>query len=361
MATKKAKIAYNEEAAALCKVLKAALSFNKDADVITHGGLIMVHTPVGVVFSACSFELSYGIKARDLYNALNKAVDQFTIVEDGSQVIVAWGKKRAAINTFSKLSVHAVIPDPVSGIDVPTGLSMLLHDVLKDLNDNSPSPLKPFLFLTNGAIFWANGNVAAMIQTNLSVPDAIIYTKDLKAAMSYDSDLVNIGGSHSSITLYYADGTRIKIPTVDDSSVKYPVVGVTGLFQSTLYETSYDLTEEHLDALEYVANFADNVIFIQPTHIGTHESPDMGAAVATVGLPLDLAMRPDIMSFGGFKRAQKLIKASGRSRAAFYTHRPQVTFCFSHITVARAQAAAADYEPTHTNNQTAELNDDLPF
>lgn len=353
MAVKKSKITYNEEALSITKALKVALSFNKDADVITHAGMIMAHTSVGIVFIPCSFELSCAVKAKDLYNALNKATDQFSVLEHGNQVTITWGNKRAALVTRSKVSVNAHLPDPIAAIDVPPNLAEILSDVLKDLADGaSASAHKDIIYATNGVMFWTNNVIAAMIQTELGLPDALVYIKDVKAVMSYDGKLVNIGGSASSMTFHFDDGVAIKIASVDDSSVKYPKQGITALFQPQLYETSYPLHDDHLDAMAYVANFSSDLIYIQPTHIGTHISPDEGTAVSTEGLPLNIPVRADIIKLGAFKKATMLIKAPETSRTAFYTARPNVTFCFVRL---------ARREVTPVPQQSTDMSDDLSF
>lgn len=332
----------NKEAAHVVRALKIALGLSKEADVVTNNGHMIACTPVGTLFVPCTFELTCAVQAIDLYNALNGCDAVMAISERANEVVVSWGRRRATLKTKPKVSVYVQPIDHAVGV-LPPEFTHTLRDVIKDLTA-SINAYSPFVKFTNGAAFWTNGEMASMITTQAYMPDIIVYIKDLKSALSYqekDDDkqdiLINgVGGSHHTVTFHYSDGVAIQIPQVDQSTVKYPAV--EKLFAADLYDATYQLTTEHIDAIEYVAKLADDVVYIQPTHIGTSQNPAVGTAVAVDDLPIDLVFMSKLIKLGAFAKAQALIKPTNpQSNVAFYTYRPNVTFCFSKFKVATAQ------------------------
>lgn len=324
----------NEEALHVTRALKIAIGLHKEAEVVTSGGMMIASTPVGTLFVPCHFDLSCAVVAQDLYNALNGCDAVMSISEQGSEVIVSWGKRRATLKTKPKVSVYVRPIDQIAQADVPPAFTHVLRDVLKDLVA-SISAYSPYVKFTNGAAFWTNGEMAAMIETQTYMPDVIVHIKDLKSALSYqekDILITGIGGNAHTITFHYTDGVAIQIPQVDQSTVKYPAV--EALFKTDLYAASYPLTEEHVEAVDFVSKLAIDHIFIQPTHIGTSRNPAVGSAVAIDDLPLDLVFMSKLIKLGAFSRATSLVKpANATTNVSFYTYRQGVVFCFSKVKV----------------------------
>lgn len=330
----------NSEAAHIVNTLNIAIKLHKEAEVITHMGSMIAKTPVGTLFIPCGFDMSYAVRAIDLRNALKGCDTAFTLTEVGTEVVVSWGKRRAALETKSKVSIYVHPIDAIQMPDVDIDFTSTLHDVLKDVQVNNNN-YSNFVKFTNGAAFWTNGHIGCMIQTGTYVPDILVYAKDLKAAVAYDAKdgdgnavrIAGIGGSSKTITLHYSDGVAIQVPIVDDTAVKYPDIGK--LFQPTLYDTAYELTQDHLEAIAYVTDFAGDRIYIEPTHIGTDVDPSFGTAVSTENLPLSLVVRNDVVKLGSFSKATHLIKnAVANNYVAFYTYRKNVTFCFVKLSTA---------------------------
>lgn len=325
----------NEEALAITKALSIALKLSKDAVVVTHNGYLIARTDVGTLFVPCDLTLSCAIAAADLFNALRDCTEPFKLSEDTNEVLISWGRRRARIKTMPRVSVYVNPMDSKQAeISSPT-FTHALREAIKDLG-TSDSSASPFLKFTNGAAFWTNGISACMISTATYMPDIIVFIKDMKSVLGYqakDADgndvLINgVGGSMSTVTFHFTDNVCIQIPTGDDSTIKYPNVGK--LFAMDLYSSDYDLTKEHLEAVAYVADFSEKYIHIEPTHIGTDVMPNLGTAVETDDLPLQLVFRKETIKLGGFSKATKIIKAAdaAASRVGFYTYRENITWCF---------------------------------
>lgn len=320
----------NEEAQALCKVLKLALAMTKDADVVTHGGNLVCNTPVGIIYMPAPFDIQVAVRADELYNALNNCDSPFNVVEGQGNLTISWGKRRAELKTKPKVSIYVGNIDPKADIAVPDTFSDILRESLKDLKEGQHSA-SDFVRMTNGAAFWTNGVIGCMITTGVGFPDRLLRIKDLKVVSSKEDKIVAVGGSVSTVTFYYEDGIAIQIPTADESSVNYPDA-IKNLFTSDVYAQRYELTEDHLDAIEYVAKFTDNIMFITPTHVGTDKDINKGTSVAIEGIELDLALKAEIVKLGGFKKAQYIIaNAKDNNRVGFYTYRPNVTFVFVQV------------------------------
>lgn len=320
----------NEEASALCKVLKLALAMTKDADVVTHGGNLVCNTPVGIIYMPAMFDIQVAVRADELYNALNNCDSTFNVVESQNSVIVSWGKRRAELKTKPKVSIYVGNIDPKAAIDVPDTFSDVLRDGLKDLKEGQHAA-SDFVLMTNGAAFWTNGVIGCMITTGVGFPDRILRVKDLKVISSKEDKIVAVGGSLSTVTFYYEDGIAIQIPTADDSAVNYPNA-IKKLFNPDVYADRYELTEEHLDAIEYVSKFADDVMFISANHVGTDKDVNKGTAVSVDGIALDIVLKAEIVKLGGFKKAKYIIaNANKNNRVGFYTYRPNVTFVFVQV------------------------------
>lgn len=329
----------NEEAAHVSRALKIAIGLHKEAEVVTNAGSLIASTPVGTLFVPCNFDLNCAVLAQDLNNAIKDCDSVMSISEQGNEVLVSWGRRRAALKTKPKVSVYVRPFDGVQQPNVPEHFTATMRDVLKDLV-SSINTYSQYVKFTNGAAFWTNGEMAAMIITGMWLPDVIVHIKDLKSALSYqekdaekkDIVVTGIGGSPQSMTFHYGDGVAIQIPQVDQSAVKYPEV--EKLFRSELYDAMYPLTEDHIDAVSYVSGLSDGHIYIQPTHVGTSRDPNVGTAVQIEGLPLDLIFPAKLTKYGAFNRATAIVRTSnGQRNVSFYTTRDNVTFCFAKMKV----------------------------
>lgn len=318
----------NEEAAALCKVLKLALAMTKEAEVVTHNGNLVCNTPVGIIYMPAPFDVQVAVRADELYNALNNCDSPFNVVEHGNALIISWGKRRAELRTRPKVSIYVGNIDPKAAIEIPDNFSDIIRDGLKDLKEGHHAA-SDFIRFTNGAAFWTNGVVGCMITTGVGFPDRLLRIKDVKVISSKEEKIVAVGGSVSTITFYYEDDIAIQIPTADESTVNYPDA-IKNLFSPDVYAERYELTDEHIDAIEYVSKFAENIMHISPEHVGTDADKTKGTAVDITGIDINIALKAEIVKLGGFKKAKYIIAnaLANKNRVGFYTYRDNVTFCF---------------------------------
>lgn len=316
----------NDEVAYYIAGLKIAIGLDKEAMVVWHDGYMIAPTGTGTIFIPCNFSVNVAVRAQDLVNALNGCDSTFTITEQINQVAMSWGRKRATLASKPRVSVYV---RPRDAIDGQSGLApqftQVLRSCLKDLPVTQQSTYSQVIKFAPYAAYWTNTTTAAKIDTGVWMPDVLLWVKDLRNALTKEGDIVAIYGSATSLTLYWADGVAIQLPLVDDSTVKLP--SLEFLFTPDLHEAEYELTDEHLDAFEYVAKFAEQVIYIEPTFIGTTDKPETGTVVMTDGLPIQTQIFVEAVKLGAFKHATSLIKAKHRHNAvAFITKRENFMF-----------------------------------
>lgn len=316
----------NEETEYYSSALKIALKLDKEAMVVWSGGCMIVPTATGTVHIPCQFELNVAVKASDLVKAFKGCNSTFTVIEQHTQVCVEWGNKRALLNSKPKISVYARPRDDQSGQSGLTPqLTAVLRDTLKDLPARSEEAWSQVIKFDGYVAYWTDRRTAAQITTGVWMPPTLLWVKDLRGALQKEGDIVALFGSATTVTFYWQDGVAIQLPLADDSTVKMP--DCSPFFVPELHEAEYVLTEEHLDAFEYVAGFAEQLIYIEPTFIGTAQDMDSGTTVTTEGLPLSTQIFVDSVKLGALKNAKSIIKVSASKNSyAFITKRDNFMF-----------------------------------
>ena len=316
----------NEEVAYYLNGLKIALGLDKDAMVVWHDGYMIIPTGTGTVFVPCNFSLNCAVKAKELSDALAGCDTVFSAAEQQNSVIIAWGKKRATLATQSRVSVYVRPLDKTDGQNgIPEQFTAVLRSCLKDLPVSPQNTYSQVIKFLPYVAHWTNNTTAARIDTGVYLPPILLWVKDLRNVLSRDDNIVAMYGSPQTLTLYWADGVAIQLPLVDDSTVKIP--DLEFLFKPDLHEAEYTLTEDIIDAFEYVAKFAEQVIYVEPSFVGTQDNPDAGTSVQTEGLPIQTQIFADSVKLGAFKNATSLIKAKHRHNAvAFITKREHFMF-----------------------------------
>lgn len=319
----------NAETEYYVAALKIALGLDKEAMVVWNNGYMIAPTPTGTVFIPCSFACTVAVRAIDLVNAFTGCDTSFIVTEQINQVIIAWGRKKATLNSKPKISVYARELDRLSGQDnVPAQFTKVLRECVKDLPVKSDNLFSQIIQLTDKAAYWTNRVTVAKMDTATYMPSILLWVKDLKGALTKEGDIVAIFGSPSSVTFYWQDGVAIQLPLVDDSSVKLPKLD--DFFNPDLFESEYPLTDEHIDAFEFVAKFAEQIIFIEPTFVGTSDDINQGTKVDTDNLPIQTQIFADSVKLGAFKNATSLVKfTDAKSAVAFMTKRENFQFIFS--------------------------------
>lgn len=316
----------NEETEYYSSALKIALKLDKDAFVVWNGGCMIVPTQTGTVHIPCNFELSVAVKAAELVKAFKGCDSTFTITEQHTQVSIEWGNKRALLNSRAKVSVYARPRDDQSGQSgLPQQFTDVLRDTLKDLPANTSEVWSQVIKFDAHVAYWTDRRTAAQITTGVWMPPTLLWVKDLRGALQKEGNIVALYGSAQTVTFYWQDGVAIQLPVVDDSAVKMP--DCSKLFTPELHEAEYALTEEHLEAFEYVAGFADQILFVEPTFIGTAADMNSGTTVTTEGLPLQTQIFADSVKLGALKNAKSIIKVvANKNSFAFITKRDNFMF-----------------------------------
>lgn len=316
----------NEETEYYSAALKIALKLDKDAMVVWNNGCMIVPTNTGTVHVPCNFELSVAVKASDLVKAFKGCNTAFTVIEQHTQVAIEWGNKRALLNSKPKISIYTRPKDAVNGqSDLPPQFTNVLRDTLRDLPARSEEAWSQVIKFHDYAAYWTDRRTAAQITTGVWMPPTLLWVKDLRGALQKEGDIVALFGSANTVTFYWQDGVAIQLPVADDTTVKMP--DCRHFFAPELHEAEYALTEEHLDAFEYVSGFAEQVIFIEPTFIGTAEDMHSGTTVTTEGLPLKTQIFADSVKLGALKNATSIIKVTAaRDAYAFITKRENFMF-----------------------------------
>lgn len=316
----------NEETTYYSEALKIALKLDKEAMVVWNDGCMIVPTPTGTVHIPCNFELSVAVKAADLVKAFKGCNTQFTVTEQHTQVSIEWGNKRALLNSKQKVSVYARPRDSTSGqTDLSPQLTTVLRDTLKDLPARTEEAWSQVIKFDEYDAYWTDRRTAAKITTGVWMPPTLLWVKDLRGALQKEGNIVALFGSATTVTFYWSDGVSIQLPVADDSTVKMP--DCKPFFVPELHEAEYPLTEEHIDAFEYVAGFAEQLIYIEPTFIGTASDMHSGTTVTTEGLPLQTQIFADSVKLGALKNATSIIKVTASKNAyAFITKRENFMF-----------------------------------
>lgn len=319
----------NPETEYYVDALKIALGLDKEAMVVWNNGYMIAPTATGTVFVRCNFTCNVAVRAKDIVNAFTGCDTSFVVTESLNQVVIAWGKKKATLNSKPKISVYARDLDTLSGQqDVPAQFTQVMRECIKDLPVKSDNTFSQIIQLTDKAAYWTNRTTVAKIETGTYMPKILLWVKDLKGALTKDGDITAIFGSHSSVTFYWADGVAIQLPLVDDSAVKLP--DLENFFNPELFEAEYELTEEHIDAFEFVSKFAEDVIYVEPNFVGTSEDINQGTKVDTENLPIHTQIFADSVKMGAFKNAKALVKfTDARNAIAFMTKREHFMFIFS--------------------------------
>lgn len=316
----------NPETEYYCDALKIALKLDSDAFVVWNDGYMIVPTQVGTVHIPCHFECSVAVKASDIVKAFKGCNDVFTVTEQHTQVRIAWGNKSALLDSRPKVSIYVRQRDATDGqANLPPQFTEVLRDTLKDLTPKTNEVWSQVIKFVPYAAYWTDRHTAAKIETGVWLPPTLLWVKDLRGALQKDGNIVALFGSRQTLTLYWDDGIALQLPLVDDSTVKMP--DCSSFFEPDLHEAEYDLTDAHIEALEYVASFADQLVYIEPTFVGTSDSPDDGTTVTTEGLPLTTQIFASSVKLGAFKNAKKLIRVSARRDSiAFITKRDNFMF-----------------------------------
>lgn len=316
----------NAETEYYSAALKIAVKLDKDAMVVWNDGYMVIPTPVGTVHIPCQFELSVAVKADDLIKAFKGCDKTFIVSEHHTQVSVEWGRKHALLDSRPKVSVYARHRDQSQGqSDLDPKFTAVLRDVLKDLTVKQDITWSQVIQFGEYVAYWTDRKTAAKIDTGVWMPPILLWVKDLRGALTREGNIVAMFGSASTVTFYWDDGVAIQLPLVDDSAVKFP--DVAQLFEPTLFEAEYDLTEEHIDAFDFVAGFAEQVIYIEPTFIGTTPDFDNGTVVTTDGLPIQTQIFADSVKLGALRNATKLVKlVASRDSIAFMVKRDNFMF-----------------------------------
>lgn len=316
----------NEETEYYSAALKIALKLDKDAMVVWHNGCMIVPTQTGTVHIPCQFELNVAVKASDLVKAFKGCSTAFTVTEQHTQVSIEWGNKRALLNCKPKISIYSRPRDDQSGQSgISPQFTAVLRDTLRDLPARSDEAWSQVIKFDQYVAYWTDRRTAAQITTGVWMPPTLLWVKDLRGALQKEGDIVALFGSATTVTFYWQDGVAIQLPVADDSTIKMP--DCAPFFVPELHEAEYPLTEEHLDAFEYVAGFADQLIYIEPTFIGTAQDMDSGTTVTTEGLPISTQIFADSVKLGALKNATSIIKVSASKNAyAFITKRENFMF-----------------------------------
>lgn len=324
----------NGEALAICEALKIALAMDKDANCVTHAGRLITATPVGTVYSPFSLELGSAFKAQELFNALSGCDKPYTISEDlvTSSLKVSWGRKRATLKTMPKVSIYAPPMDAIQNDQIGENFKEELHDFVFDLIPRSNDVTSSILAFEGYESYWTNRKIAAKFLSTTWLPPVFAFVNDLKVVTGLSGKIIGIGGTAHSITFHFDNDTAVQISLADNSSVNYPTNAIKGLFNPDLLDASYPITEEFIDALNYVSKFAEEIIFVSPEHVGTDDDPAAGTAVEQKEIPLELRFYADTIKLGAFKGADAIVKLSNAaSSIGFYTTKRSSTFAFVKI------------------------------
>lgn len=328
-----AKKQLNAEVEYYIQGLSIAVALDKNAKVVWHQGRMVVTTQMATLHIPCNFYASRSVRADELIKAFKGCnTEQYTIAEVGTLLNVSWGRKKAQLETQEAASVYVRALDDYHGInDIDISFTELLRDSLKDLNEGS-DPYSKFVQFFGDKVYWTNATSIAQIHARMTLPHLIFHVKDLLRVVAPKDLHINAlwwsaTGVHA--TFYYNNGFAIQIATVDTSVVKYPEL--THFFDINVDDAIIDLNEDHFDAIEYVGRFADKIIFIEPTFVGTQKDHTKGTSVNTEGLPLSIAVSADVAKLSAFKKADKLIKKASHSRIGFLLQRENVMFCFSAV------------------------------
>ena len=316
----------NEETEYYSAALKIALKLDKDAMVVWHDNYMVVPTQTGTVHIPCHFSLNVAVKASELVKAFKGCDKNFVVTEQGTQVVVEWGNKRAVLNSRTKVSVYARPRDALSGqTELSPQLTEVLRDTLKDLPARTEEMWSQVIKFDAYHAYWTDRRTAAQIATGVWMPPTLLWVKDLRGALQKDGHIVALFGSAQTVTFYWQDGIAIQLPLADDSTVKFPEC--SKFFAAELHEAEYELTEDHLEAFDYVAGFAESIIFIEPNYIGTAADMNSGTTVLTEGLPLQTQIFAESVKLGALKNAKSIIKVTAAKNSyAFMTKRDNFLF-----------------------------------
>lgn len=321
----------NTEAVSICDALKIAIAMDKEANCVTHGGRLIAATPVGTVYAVFSLEIGSAFKAQELFNALNGCTGAFTISEDvvSSTLKVSWGRKRATLKTIPKVTVYAPPLDAVQNSNISEGFKKELHDFVSDLIPRSNDVTSSVIAFNQYETFWTNRQIAAKLTSATWMPPVFAFVNDLKVVTGLAGEIIGIGGTAHSVTFHFDNDMAVQIPLADDSSINYPTKAIAALFAPDLFGSEYAMTDEVIDGLNYVAKFADDIIYVSATHVGTEEDPSLGTAVEQTDIPLDLRFFASTIKLGAFKGADSIVKLSNESSAiGFYTVKKNSRFAF---------------------------------
>ena len=320
----------NKETEYYVQGLSLAVSLDKEAKVVWREHRMVVSTNVATLHIPCTFTASRGVLAADLINALKGCnAQQFTITEQNNTLVISWGRRKAELQTIEQASIYVREPDQYQGVnDIPLEFTDVLRDALKDLVAKDETYATVIQF-KDDALYWTNRSSVAQIKVPTMLPHVLLYLKDLQKVVGQKGlNVQHIWWSvRGTISFWYDNGFVIQLPTVDESAIGLPKLD--HFFQIGIHDAIYELTEDHFDAVEYVGRFADKIIFIEPTFIGTEKNPAHGTHVETEGLPISIAISADIAKLGAFKKAKRLVKKEASSNVGFMIERENVMFCFS--------------------------------
>lgn len=331
MAAKKKEL--NSEALAVCEALKIALSMDKDATCVTDKGMLMTVTAVGTVYIPFQIELNSAFKAKELFDALHNCDKPYTVSEDvtRSSIKVSWGRKKATLETMPKISVYAPPIDPIQNDQISENFKNDLNEFVSDLISRANDVTSKVVAFEGYEAFWTNRNIAAKFMSGTWIPPVFAFVDDLKVITSLDGNIVGIGGTPSSITFHFDTSTAVKIALGDASSLNYPTKAIKALFSPDILDARYQITDDFMDALNYVKNFSKDYIYVSPAHVGTDDDPTSGTTVEQSDVPLSLLFFADTIKLGAFKKAKEIIKPINNNAIGFFTSKPNCLYAFVRV------------------------------
>lgn len=214
-----------------------------------------------------------------LIAALAKCEDSaISITDQDSSLAIKAGAFRVKVPCLPYDDLAAVEPDPPIAT-LSDEVKTALRVVMPLAEDGADRPFKCGVLLRANTAVATNGAAILEAYHGIDLPDVLLPKAAVAAIVKQSQPLTGFGFSDNSATFYFANSSFIKTQLFSD---KYPDVSRV-LDKEDI--NPFPLPGGFFDAVDKVAQFGDNQVFLNKGKICSHAKEGEGASYDIEGLP----------------------------------------------------------------------------
>lgn len=216
-----------------------------------------------------------------LLNGMSKCAEDYTLVIDGTKIVVKSGKFKASIPCIDPSLLSARLPDvPCAVIDDRLKEAFKAMDIIKA--EPNAQRIHLLAFLLNGpSVITTDGRVLLEYWHGIDLPTLSIPKSVIAPILKNTKKLTQFGFSNNSATFFFEDNSWIKSQLYAD---EFPI----GTIQNIMNRDSFpvELPKDFYNAISAVAPFSESGnIFFKRNLLCSHNTIEAGATHEVDGLP----------------------------------------------------------------------------